>query len=377
MDKDERNLLPRLSYHSVLDQLEEGVLVTDRDTRIVYWNEAAARISGFPREAMLHSLCGERFRIVDPLAPEVPFWGGETCPLKKAIESGLAGTFPRTLFMENREGRLLPVSVTVAPVHNEEGAIAGGVCLFAGREEEFRQRRLAGEIQKRMVTQGDLRRGSLEVRTLFRPMEEIGGDFVEAFFLHEGTLLATVADATGHGVSAALFSMIYKALLHAELAEHRSPGDLLRAVNQGFLETVNVEGFYLSSCLLSLDPASGAGLYAAAGAPPGLLFSPTGRGYRLRQTLKTRSLMLGASEASEFDELAVELEPGELVLLASDGLFEAPCLAHEAFGVESVERFFARYIGSEPLKDLYAELSEKSRDVGLQDDVSLVIVRRL
>jgi sigma-B regulation protein RsbU (phosphoserine phosphatase) len=376
MDKDEPNLLPRLSYHSVLDQLEEGVFVTDRDMRIVYWNEAAERISGFPAESMLHTRCSDTIRVVDPAAPELSFWGGESCPLRKAIESGLAGTYPRTLFMQNGAGRLVPVSVTVAPVHDEAGAIAGGVCLFAGREEEFRQRRLAGEIQKRMVTRGQFRHGTLEVATLFEPMEEIGGDFVEAFCLHEGPLVATVADATGHGVSAALFSMIYKALLHAALAEHRSPGSVLRAVNQGFLETVSVDGFYLTACLLSLDPRSGAGRYAAGGAPPGLLFAPAGRGYRLKETIRTKSLMLGASDATEFDELAVELQAGELLLLASDGLFEAPCLDSDAFGSESVERFFAAYDGSEPLEDLFADLSEKSRDVGLRDDVSLLLVRR-
>jgi serine phosphatase RsbU (regulator of sigma subunit) len=342
----------------------------------VYWNEAAARISGYPREKMLHRRCGEAVPIVDLVGGESSFWQGGTCPLKKAIESGRAGTYPRYLYMKTSEGRLLPVSVTVAPVHDTEGAIAGGVCRFVGREEEFRQRRLAGEIQKRMVTQGSFRYGELEVSTLFKPMEEIGGDFLEAFCLHEGPLLATVADATGHGVSAALFSMIYKALLHSALSEHHSPAEVLRAINRGFLETVSVEGFYLTGCLLSLDPGTGSGQYAAAGSPPALLFVPGNEGLSLREVLTTKSMMLGASEEAEFEEIEVELEPGELLLLATDGLFESPCLDGRAFGVESVEGFFAGYSGAEPLTDLYNFLTEQSREVGLKDDVSLILIHR-
>ena len=79
-------------------------------------------------------------------------------------------------------------------------------------------------------------RNGVRVETLFTPVDEIGGDFLEAFFLDDHTLIATMADATGHGISASLFTMAYKTLLHSPSPCTR-PGQVLEHVNSGFLES--------------------------------------------------------------------------------------------------------------------------------------------
>ena len=108
----------------------------------------------------------------------------------------------------------------------------------------------------------------MRVDTLFEPVDEIGGDFLEAFFLDERTLIATLADATGHGISASLFTMVYKTLLHASFALHRDPGKVLEQVNRGFLESAGIDGYYIGACLVSYDTATVPGTLRGRRASP-------------------------------------------------------------------------------------------------------------
>ncbi len=374
MGAEKNGLLPLLSYRSVLDQLSEGIIIADASMRILYCNQEGARMAGAAQAELLGRSCRDALPVIDPLRDGQPIWEQEPCLLSRALASGETGSYPHLLFLRTRSATLLPVAVFVGPVHDAEGRIVGALCQLSDRSEEFRQRRLATEIQKRMVTGGSLERGKLRVETLFKPVEELGGDFLEAFFLHDGTLIATVADAVGHGVSASLFSMIYKALLHAAFAEARQPQEVLERVNRGFCSTVSIEGFYLSAVLASLDPEGVTGCAASAGHPAGLLFRPSGKGHRLRRVLEARTPMLGMSEQACFPPASFSLEPGEFLLLASDGLFEAEGANGRPYGVEGVERFFAASGGS--LEQLYEDLIGGSRSVSLKDDLSAVRISR-
>ena len=138
--------------------------------------------------------------------------------------------------------------------------------------DEYQQRKLAVEIQKHTITPQGFTRNGVRVETLFEPVDEIGGDFLEAFFLDERTLIATLADATGHGISASLFTMVYKTLLHGAFALHREPGKVLEQVNRGFLESAGIDGYYIGACLVRYDTASGGDVTRLPGIPTGSSF---------------------------------------------------------------------------------------------------------
>jgi sigma-B regulation protein RsbU (phosphoserine phosphatase) len=368
MGAEKNGLLPLLSYRSVLDQLSEGIFIADASLRILYCNREGARMAGLAQAELLGGSCRDALPVVDPLRDGLPIWEREPSPLTRILASGESESYPHLLFLRTRSAPPLPVAVSLGPVHDAEGRIVGALCRLSDRSEEFRQRRLAGEIQKRMVSSGSLERGRLRVETLFKPVEELGGDFLEAFLMHDGTLIATVADAVGHGVSASLFSMIYKALLHAAFADARKPQEVLERVNRGFCSTVSIEGFYLSAVLVCLDPEAATGCTASAGHPAGLLFHPSGKGHRLRKVLQARTPMLGMSEQACFPPTSLRLESGEFLLLASDGLFEAEGADGRPYGVEGLERFFAASGGS--LEQLYEDLLGCSHAASLKDDLS-------
>jgi hypothetical protein len=364
-------ILSGVTLPEFLDQVGDGVLITDAENRVAFWNKAAEELTGISRD----ELVGRQ-----SLDPEVLYCrtllgrntGGQESANLLSLLLERPSTIPPIVLIDAKNGKGIPVSVSAGPLTDRAGSTVGSVAILHDMREEYRQRRLALEIQKRTITQGGFSSGGVRVRTLYHPVEEIGGDFLEAFFLDDGSLIATVADATGHGMSASLFAMVYKTLLHSSFSTCRTPAEVLANVNRGFMHLSGIEGYYMSACVARLDPATGTGAYAAAGHPEGLIFAVGDKGLTLRRKLHIVSFMLGIEEDILFEEIPFSLQPGESLLLASDGLFESEGYNGMAFGVPGVERFYGASRGPQPLEDLLAAVQGESKYVRLPDDVSML-----
>jgi diguanylate cyclase (GGDEF)-like protein/PAS domain S-box-containing protein len=114
-------------HQTVLESLDEAVYVVDRERRILYWNAAAERISGYSREQVVGRHC------FDGILGHVDAAGtslchGE-CPLSRAMDEGCRRR--EEIFLHHRDGHLIPVSVRVAPVSNATGEVVGAVEIFS------------------------------------------------------------------------------------------------------------------------------------------------------------------------------------------------------------------------------------------------------
>jgi phosphoserine phosphatase RsbU/P len=367
-------IFSQISFSDFLDQVQDGLYVVDTSRRIVFWNRAAEELTGFSSSQMVGKNCADPDVLGQTTILGESLASDQSSPLLRCMATDVGGTVPQLILMKTSSGRQLPVSLSVGPLHGRDGESIGAIALFRGMREEYQQRRLATEIQKRMITREGFERNGVRVQTLYEPLDELGGDFLEAFFLDAQTLILTVADATGHGISASLFTMVYKTLLHSTFARHRAPGKVLDSVNRSFLETAGVDGFYVGACVVRFDTAARQGSYAAAGHPRGMIFARSAGGYALRERLSVQSLMLGMDEHARFGEIEFSLAPGDFLLLTSDGMLESPCTDGKQFGVQGVEEFFRRYSGSAPLADLHAEIRGRSSFYPLADDVSAILL---
>jgi diguanylate cyclase (GGDEF)-like protein/PAS domain S-box-containing protein len=116
----------RKFYREILDHIDDGVYFVDRDGAIVYWNQAAARISGFAPEMVMGRRCRDNLlRHVDDQGNCLCLTG---CPLSAAMADGQ----PRgaSVFLHHRDGHRVPVSVRVNAITEEEGKIIGAVEVF-------------------------------------------------------------------------------------------------------------------------------------------------------------------------------------------------------------------------------------------------------
>jgi hypothetical protein len=365
-------LFSQVSFSAFLDQVQDGLLVIDAERRIVLWNRAAYELTGFTPQSMIGQDGPVALGLIRMTGESMG--DDENDPLLRCMRTGIGGITPQILLMNTLSGRPLPIALSVGPLRGPGGENLGAIALFRGMREEYQQRKLAVEIQKRTITQGDFARHGARVHTLYVPLEELGGDFLEAFFLDERTLIATLADATGHGISAALFTMVYKSLLHSSFSRLRDPGKVLENVNTAFLETAGIDGFYVGACLVRYDTMLREGIFSAAGHPRGLLFARSGIGFRLRETLVVQSLMLGMDDDATFKEVKFSLADGEFLLLVSDGMLESPCRDGGQFGLKGIEAFFSRYNGEAPLTELLTECRKCGAFDPLGDDVSAILV---
>jgi len=367
-------ILSQITFPDFLDQVQDGLYIVDARRTIVFWNKAAEELTGFPSATVVGRSCMDKDLLDHRTALGESLCSEETCPVVRCMASGTGGTVPHIVVANTASGRPLPISLSVGPLHGRDGKIAGAIALFRGMRDEYQQRKLAVEIQKHTITPRGFTRNGAQVDTLFVPVDEIGGDFLEAFFLDEHTLIATLADATGHGISASLFTMVYKTLLHGAFALHRDPGRVLEHVNKGFLESAGIDGYYIGACLVSYDTVTRRGRYAAAGHPHGLIFRGEGTGHQLREHLSVQSLMLGMNEAARFGEVEFQLGQGDFLLLTSDGIIESPCSDGTQFGIPGIAAFFAGYSGSTPLEALLKEVRRRGSAAPTVDDVSAVLV---
>jgi sigma-B regulation protein RsbU (phosphoserine phosphatase) len=152
-----------------------------------------------------------------------------------------------------------------------------------------------------------------------------------------------------------------------------SPAEALKILNNNLVARYQ-SGNYIAVEYCRVDLASGSGILANGGMPFPFLV----RGDVIAR-LEMPGVPLGLLEATSYGELEFRLEPGDTLILASDGTTDALNMGGEFYDVErfaeSIRRHFAKDI-SECLKNLYLELRQFVGNAELSDDVTIIALRR-
>jgi anti-anti-sigma regulatory factor len=158
------------------------------------------------------------------------------------------------------------------------------------------------------------------VETLYRPGSSVGGDFYDAVILDNEHLGLVIADAAGHGVAAAMLSVLFKLRLKQVDRDGRAllPHQVLKRLNQRLFETLSAPGAFITAAYILLDLKTGKGRLASAGHPPCILST------RDRQTsmLPRTGPALGLESDAQYQEHEFQLAPGWRLLLYTDGVLE-------------------------------------------------------
>jgi hypothetical protein len=155
-----------------------------------------------------------------------------------------------------------------------------------------------------------------EVAACYRPVIEVGGDIYGWLPSKDKRWLFWIADAVGHGASAALLTTLAKLLFHRRSVEHDEPITIMQAVNNDFRGIFAGRSFMTAMCV-ALDAKTGRASLGGAGHPP-LLVSRFGRG---TEAVASSAPPLGLLEGLNPLETIVDLVPGDAFVLYTDGLF--------------------------------------------------------
>jgi phosphoserine phosphatase RsbU/P len=208
-----------------------------------------------------------------------------------------------------------------------------------------------------------------DVAACYLPVIQVGGDIYGWLRTADGRILFWIADATGHGASAALMTTLAKLLFHHGAVEHSAPAKIMDAVNTDFRSIFRARSFMTAMCV-ALDPNSGQITVVGAGHPPLLVARNGGR----TEAIPSSAPPLGLLDRSEFQEFSTSLKPGDAFLLYTDGVCGAnPRLSTERLG----EMLHPIAAGAQALLSGVMKWAlPKEENQPPPDDVAAVVVRR-
>jgi sigma-B regulation protein RsbU (phosphoserine phosphatase) len=179
----------------------------------------------------------------------------------------------------------------------------------------------AGIIQRALLPSAAPKLADFHVRALYRPSEKVGGDLYDVVRLDDRRVALLVADAAGHGLSAAMLAVLFRSqlpLVDRDSGLPREPRDVLGAANRALCDTLPAPGLFLTAAYCVLDLQTREATIASAGHPP-LLWRRRLRG--IERILHTGPA-LGLHRDADYAQKRIDLEPGDGLLLYSDGLYE-------------------------------------------------------
>ena len=211
-----------------------------------------------------------------------------------------------------------------------------------------------------------------EIAACYRPVIEVGGDIYGWLPIRNNHWLFWIADATGHGASAALLTTLAKLLFHHGHAEHERPAAIMEAVNNELRGIFGGHSFMSAMCV-ALDPKTGRASVVGAGHPP-LLITRFGRG---TEAIASGAPPLGLIEQSQFTETTLELNAGDAFTLYTDGLFGAAMTGKLRSTPTQLAGMINPFAASAAaLLELMLKAATRDSSESPPDDVAAVVVRK-
>ena len=389
--------------NAILEGAADGIVTIGQDGVIQSVNPAAAYIFGHEPEDMIG-------RDVNMLQPE-PVRSEHPKYLRRYLETSQAriiGKVGREVEGLRKDGSTVPLELAVSEVLLEGGPDRPGERLFTGilrditeRKEaeaailrakellEDKQRRIdrdlkaAADIQRSLLPSSSPVTGSVEIDWTFRPSQHIGGDIFNLFALDEHLLGAYILDVSGHGVPSALVTVsVSQVLTPSELLTGlnwqghrviRAPGQVMDDLSRDFpMERFDM--FFTMSYLI-LNTRTGELEYSNAGHPPPLLTRASGE----LESLAEGAQLIGLGDlAGPYPTGSARLEPGDMVLLYTDGLTEYMNPQREQYEQRRLEAVLSRMAGrhvDEVLEAIMDDVTAFGQGLEPDDDISMVCIR--
>jgi len=229
----------------------------------------------------------------------------------------------------------------------------------------------ARRLQLSMLPQAVPSVKNLDIAVYMRTATEVGGDYYDFLQTEDGSLTIAVGDATGHGMKAGLMVTLVKSMFHTRGQSFFIPDFF----NYGttLIRRMNMEGLYMSLMLARIE--DGRITLSSAGMPPVLIHrAATGSVEEFRIT----GMPLGASPGFPYTQKTTTLDPGDTLVIMSDGLPERFNASKETFDFGRVMQTLEESAGESPARIIDALVAAGERWSGgtpPRDDMTFVVVR--
>ncbi|MDB5104575.1 MAG: hypothetical protein JWP91_2264 [Fibrobacteres bacterium] len=235
---------------------------------------------------------------------------------------------------------------------------------------------VAQDIQRRFTPQNKPSIPRINLKGVYFPAYEVGGDYLDYFQTDSGDWVVVIADVSGKGIPAALVMTMLRSTFRAEARYERSAKKLLCAVNDLMIEDLDDKSFVTALCLI-IDKEGHSMSYARAGHPPLLL--QHGNNRSTPSPVTPKGLALGMVSGKDFsdrlEEVTIELMPGDRFLIFTDGLLEAMDSERHFYGIQRLLKIMSGdkiYEPEKVLKTILDDVRVFIRSEPYHDDLTML-----
>ncbi len=357
---------------SVLNYLNIGVYITDKNRKIMLWNRQAERITGYKSGEVVGRACHEDIlNHKDKNGQRL--CTTKLCPLYRSIQKSVSSREATLLYALTKDKNRIAVSVNVAPLRNDEGDIIGGIEIFQDETKSIADLEFARQIQKSLLPTSLPKSDNVLFNVRYFPHDLVGGDFYDLHESSPGCYGILVADVRGHGVSAALYTMWLQSLGKRLLEKADTPADFMMALNKELCTSL-VHGTFITLFYGIFDTGKGELIYSNAGHTPPLYLKGNQKNSEYFQT-NISGPPLGIIEDQNYDNESLSLAAGDILLCYTDGVTETFMPDGELLGIDGLGSIFLKEAiktGGCLLDRLHQSVLNKNADISFNDDVLLL-----
>lgn len=369
---------------SVVGSSSDAIIGLDPEGRIISWNPGAEQIYGWHSDEMVGKLV-VRLTLSDQIK--------ETNLILKRVLAGERIRHFQTYHLTKSQ-HPIPVSLSISPVLNREQMIVGASFIARDLSHQFSYEKnlhdveqryqklktsleLAHHIQTRLLPQEHRKTDRLDVYARTMYSEDVGGDYYDFFGPPSADHMfgLAVGDVTGHGTGAALLMAMAKGVLQTEV-EH-TLYDLPLAMERlnHFFCRLAEEGLLMTLFLAMFDISSGTLQWCSSGQGPVYIYHPREQFF---EELSCTGVPLGVLRETKYEKMSTALSPGDILIVGTDGLWEARDDRGEMFSVERFRQVLATWhqkTAEDICNHMLSRVKEYAGCDEHEDDMTLMVVK--
>jgi sigma-B regulation protein RsbU (phosphoserine phosphatase) len=238
---------------------------------------------------------------------------------------------------------------------------------------------LAKEVQQTLLPRENPKVDGLDIAATIVYCDETGGDyydFLETNETHSGNFSVVIGDVSGHGIPSALMMATGRAFIRQRSMLPGNFSDIVSDVNRQISRDFEESGGFMTLFYLSIDPANQSLCWVRAGHDPAIFYDPETDTF---DELRGAGMALGVYAEERYEEFHnTGLKRGQIIVLGSDGLWEAQNPQGEMFGKEPICQIIRRFpdaSAKEFLTSCFDALNRFIGDRALEDDVTLIVIK--
>ena len=238
---------------------------------------------------------------------------------------------------------------------------------------------LAQEVQQTLLPRKNPKIDGLDIAATIIYCDETGGDYYDYLDTREtypGSFTMAIGDVSGHGIPSALMMATARAFLRQRSTLPGTPADIVSDVNRQITRDFAESGGFMTLFYLSIDPANRSLGWVRAGHDPAIFYDPELDKF---DELHGAGMALGVDADRRYEQFRkTDLKQGQVIILGSDGLWEARNPKGEMFGKEPVHQIIRQSPAAtarEILTACFNRFNVFLGDRAPEDDVTLVVIR--